>query len=84
MIKYPVKVNKIKYGSFTDSLTQITNPEIALSGTNYGVSEIIDEINSEVANDFLQHQPTAGNIITEEKELSQPQKEEILSQSEMF
>lgn len=85
LIVITIRIITYKYGSFTDSLTQITNPEIALSGTNYGVSGIIDEINSEVANDFLQNPSPPGNIIIEEKELSQPQKRrEILSQSEMF
>lgn len=85
LIVITIRIITYKYGVLIDPVSQLPGNEILLSPANYSaVSEIENEINSEVDNNLLLNS-VEENVLTEEKETVKPQKRrEILSQSEMF
>lgn len=86
LIVITIRIITYKYSTFIDPVTQISNQEIVLSGSDYNIaSGIKNEGNSGLVNSFLQNSPEVKNVSIEEKESSKAQKRrEILSQTEMF
>jgi len=86
LIIITIRIITFKYGAVIESAMQGSNPEMFLSGANYGViSGLNEEITSTSSNDFLVNTSVVENTVVEEKTPSQPQKrKEILSQTEMF
>jgi len=86
LIVITIRIITYKYGAFTDHTFQNNKQELFLSVGNYTISGIsTHEINSDVANDFLENSEKKQDVALEDKESELPQKRrEILSQSEMF